>query len=861
MAIEEPDMSKFKLKKSSFKFIQLKKYQAKKHYLIKKYQKNIIQQLLENFKAQTTKKSAIVKEEKSDLKSFILKNPILAGGAILLFLFLVFFLFSTFTKPSLTHYYPSEHTASFSGDLTLKVIDSGILSHGSVLSPAYEPFVVFEYEPKSLKNASLEAIFYLSKPSKQLFILDYYKDGADTYPAFRQKLENILRKNGWLVTDITIDDLKDLPGSCTLLIPTGYLPIQLLGKDGYPSILDLADRGVVLIYLGQPFDENVFDEVGNIQPSDKEKVKALNIVFDKKFQFSPSENFSLLSPYYAAKYGEGAQNILWGSISVLAYNKGYVLFLPQALDGAWGGNSDLAAEQISRLITTEPYRPKISSVSTNLEINSSNFTIKRKSVFFGPVQYKEGHIRLIFSLLDEKNTSQKKFFDWPVFVRTNSNLYMDNNLFVPTYLGGQKKVLTIMLNESPIEEVKLFFQVYKDGELKEAFAVEQGFTKTIVTRSSPVSFSLAPGDYILKVVDSNGKFYAGAKIQIIPIEIEITGPDKRVFNAFKEGKFNVSFSSNSTPLVVPKVVVYIENKKNAPKREFSSVSNFVYDAATNFDRGDYTFVFDFNGYIQKVTLSFNLPPNMWERPDVQVLGVLAIITILFAVYVVSRPKKDMFSLDIPDFGVEEYREIKLKPKQILEVFDLVNKDFKWESMPLSLAELKDGFLKLTIDGHPIVVGEYNLEEVLAKLENKKLVASYLGFWIPTSWLDKSNFNIKKIAMYRYLRDIFVTNAVKFSKLRDIKTDNFDVKILLNNIIYYIYLFDGDYSINYFVIKKASEGNCWIVFEDRTQIKKFLEKVSSLTTKNSLLLKLYINNSKVQLVSLDNFEELLKKLKI
>ncbi|MEM3362562.1 MAG: hypothetical protein QXV83_04640 [Candidatus Anstonellaceae archaeon] len=858
---QEPDVSKFKLKKSSFKFIQLKKYEPKKHFLIKKYQQDPIKLLLENLsKKKDGGKKSIIQQQKVDLKSLVIAHPILMGGAFLVLVVVLFFIFSAMFKPPLlTPIYPSQQNY-FSGDLKFKVIDSGVLSFGSLLNPSFEPFIVLDYLPISLKNCSVEALFYSSSPSRHVFVLDYYKDGADTYPAFREKLEKILNKNGWVISDITIDDLKDLPGSSTLLIPTGYMPKRLLGSEGFPSIVDLASRGIVVIYLGQPFDENVFDEAGNIEPVDKEKLNSLNIVFDKKVKISSSDGFSLTMPYYVAKFSESASNLLWGSISVLNVKNGFILFLPQALDGGWGGNSDLAAEDIARLIMNEPYRQPLSKLVVNLNSTSSNHSYK-STIFFGSVPIQEGYIKLIFSMIDEKNISQKKILYWPVFKRSNSNIYSESNLFVPTYLGGQKKVLTLLLNESPVQEVKLFFQIYQDGEIKDSFPVEQAFTKTIVTRAAPLSFSLSPGEYILKVVDSNGKFYAGTKIIIIPIEITITGPDNKIFTAFKEGKFNISFNSNSTKLVVPKVVVYIENKKNALKKEYNSVSNFVYEPNVNFERGDYTFVFDFDGYIQKKVVSFNLPQNMWERTDVQILGAIAILIGLFTLYIISRPKKEMFSLDIPDFGLEEYREIKLNSSQILQVFDLVNREFKWEKMPLSLSELKDGFLKLTLDGHPIVVGEYNLEEILTKLEKRKLVCSNLGYWIPCKWLEELNTNIKKITMYRFLRDIFVTNGIKFSKLRNIKVENYDLKIMVNNIVYYIFLFDGDFSIVSNILKRAQDGNCWIVFEDKSELEKFVDKLSHIVSKNSILLKLYINNSKVTLISIDKLEESIRKLKI
>ncbi|MFN3909740.1 MAG: hypothetical protein ACK4J0_00715 [Candidatus Anstonellaceae archaeon] len=855
MAFAEPDVSKLKLKKSTFRFVQLKKYEPKKHFLIKKSPKTPLEEILSSLLGQKKKKeSPPPVKQKFSLKTFVFEHKYIVGALLFIFVMLSFIFFSALTKPPLVQASPPSQNVFFQGALEKKVIDSGIISSGSLLNSSYQPFLILEYEPINLSELSLDAYFYPTPPSRQVFILDYFRDGADTYPEFRKKLEIFLKQNGWIINDISIDDLNHLPEGCTLIIPTGYLPEKLLGTKNYPSLTELSSRGIVVIYIGQPFDANVFDDFGNIHPPDIEKIKNLNIKFEKK-ALSSTDGFSLSSPYYTASFEEGAPNLLWGSLSVIYLNKGYLLIIPQALDGGWGGNSDLAAKDIGNLITKEPYRLVLSSLSYKL----NNSKTSRISLFFNQTSQKKGLIRLVFTMKDKKNVSQKIFFDWPVEKVSNSNIYIDSSLFVPTYLGGQKKTITLVLNETPVEDVKLFFQLYVDGELKDSFPVEQGLTKTVVTRSSPVSLSLQPGTYLLKVVDSKGKLYSGYKIDIISININITGNDKRLSTAFKEGKFNISFSSNNRSLTVPYVKVSIENKKNARVSEFKNVNEFIYEPNIIFERGNYTFVFDFNGYIQKVKLEFSTPLNVWERTDVQILGVVALLSFGFVAYVLARPKKDLFSLDIPDFPFQEYKNIKISSKRVLEIFDIINKEFKWEGMPLSLSEIKNGFLKLTFDGHPIVIGEYNLEEILQKLEARKLVVSNLGFWIPTSWLNKTN--IKKITLYRFLRDIFVNNAVKFSKLRSLEEEKYEVKIFVNNTTYYLFLFDGTYSFIKKIISQTHVGQCWVIFENQQDLNAFLEYISSSISKQFLLLKLYIHNGKIKLISLDEFEKIIQSIKI
>jgi hypothetical protein len=851
--VNEPNLDEFKIKKTTYKFTQIKKYQPKMHFIIKKSKKKLIDEILElitpKSKTQSAKTTAYLKQKKAlDIK-------ILGAGAIifLVILVLIFSLFGSFSaeqeKPQ------AQALASFSGDIKYNVIDSGVLSYGGQADHKYQAYIILDQKAQNLSSLKLIAKLYYEDLPKQVFILDYYRDGADTYPEFRKRFQAYMEHYGWVVNDITLEDLKNLPPQSTILILTGYLPKKLLGNEDFPSIVDLAKKGNTIIYLGQPFDK-VLNEVGSIEKADAQKVSQLGIKFETKTKLASAENFSMQSPYYAASYQERQPNLIWGSISLINLpNNGYILILPQALDGGWAANPYLAAADIARLVNSQPHILPISVVEK--EISLQNQT-NRITLFFDPMQTTRAFGRITFKMVDKKNNTKYEFFDWPFYTTTNSDLYVEDSIFVPTYLGGTRKVITLNLNENPLREVKLSYEVYKDGVLLQSFPIEQGLTPTIVTRATPVAFSLEPGDYILKVRDSNGNYYAGAKIKIKELDVDIKGVSTS--SGFKEGKFNITFYSQNNKVVVPYVKIYVENKRDAPVKEYKNVEQVFYETPTNFQRGEYTFVFDFGGYIKRITKKYDVSLDLWERTDMQILGLLNIIVFIAIAYALTRPKKELFALDIPDFPFQEYKEIRLKPSQIIEVFEIVNREYRWDRMPLSSSEIKDGFLKLTLDGNPIVIGEYNLEKILDRMVEKNLLKTKFGYWIPTKWVEETyNNQSTKILMYRFLRDIFVNNAIKFSKLKI--TEGYDIKILINQTIYYLYIFDRDYSFIKNSILKANETTCWIIFESQEQQQEFLEEISNGTSKAFLLFKLYLNSDKIKLITADSIEEYIKHLKI
>ena len=69
------------------------------------------------------------------------------------------------------------------------------------------------------------------------------------------------------------------------------------------------------------------------------------------------------------------------------------------------------------------------------------------------------------------------------------------------------------------------------------------------------------------------------------------------------------------------------------------------------------------------------------------IAVVAVIMLLMIV-LVKAPNRDEFYIDVPNLPEEKKIPLKLKPADVVGVFDKLNTQYHWKYMPLSKAEIK-----------------------------------------------------------------------------------------------------------------------------------------------------------------------------
>ncbi|VVB56827.1 Uncharacterised protein [uncultured archaeon] len=781
---------------------------------------------------------------------------------------------------------PPVPTSGFIGGLEVRPLILDMLTAGTRSQIQAQPYAQFDYAARNLSGFWVDARLYSSAPSRQVFILQYPRIGDSTWPQFRTGLEENLRARGWPLSDIRIEDLRDMPGGSTLIIPTGFLPQAMLDGSGRaPSPVELASRGVSVIYIGQPMDR-LLDSGGRPVSAPPGAVSGLGLNFDDSSRPASVAPWRMGAPLYTVsskRYGLGSY---YGSVSGLAVGKGFLLFVPQTLEGGWPQDGAAAAQDIATLVAEEPYRPVLSGAQWAPAASPPGSG--RASLFFDPAIAPQGGIlRLRFYLNDTGSRAEQLVVDWPIKKESSGDLFLDgSSILVPKYLGGGDKYVELDPNDAEGKATTLYLELEQDGQTYGRAPVGSGPVYTNIPTTTTFSADAPTGAYVLRLVDNYNRIYAATRVWVP--QLDVLGPDAaavwraRGLNygtsyAFATGQFRFLFTSDGQPRPVPAVNVTLQGptpSMNGAAQSFGGQDNIAYAFKRDFVRGNYTFLFDFgHDYSRSVTLYYYVRPQLWERGDVVGLGAVAAIIFALGFYVSKvRTDKLLYSLDIPDFPPQSVLKVKLTPRQVLGLFEQINRDYAWERMPLKAEELRNGFRKVNSGGKPVMIGDYNLQRILDTLHERKLVVEELGYWMPTNWLRESGNETKggaegaaaapptarRLAMFRSLRDLFVTHAVRFSKLRALPSC--DVKAIIGSAEYYLHLYEGDQEIIVRALSSADAGSTWIVFKDADEREDFESSLHSAAAA-PLALKLQIANRRVRLITLDELPGLLKSLKV
>jgi hypothetical protein len=280
-----------------------------------------------------------------------------------------------------------------------------------------------------------------------------------------------------------------------------------------------------------------------------------------------------------------------------------------------------------------------------------------------------------------------------------------------------------------------------------------------------------------------------------------------------------------------------------------SRTTLAYDYPGELKPGNHIFTFKTGSYSKPVALEYRQSKQFWDNPIVIVLGLLSIG--VFAIgLVLRRPEKMRFGLDIPDFPPLSTIKIPVKRETVLDLFDSVNSSYSWQWMPLRPEEIKNGFRRLTYNGKPILIGDFNLDRVLVRLKEEGLVKEELGYFGLSRWEQQSNRSIAYLTVYRILRNVFVNNAVKFSKLGAMP--DCDVKAIIGKDELYLHIMQGKETekLVHRALATAKRGTSIMVFNTEEERDKFRDSLTS-TSKLAVALKMEVNAGNILLLPVKN----------
>ncbi len=840
-----------KIKKQSFRFEVRKRYSYESKY--RKVEKQLADTVKDSILSFLKPKGAAAqvqieeegipgheKEAPPPRKPSILESGLVqkAGGAVLLVVLLLATM-TIFMQSAISPTYQilnPQELQSFSGN----IIKQDILTASESVDwrkPYHTAYL------QMAVNGTAEAVpvyvdIYNTPVPSSVFILRSSRYQAENYPEFAASLERRLSGYHMTVNEIGFDDLKSIPSQSLVIVPSGYIPEQMLADKG-SKLDDLLSRGVTVIYIGQPFDK-MYSKQGAVVGANTASLGKMKISFEPTSSISCT-NITMRSPLYSVGGGVPIQ----GCIGSFSYGGGTMLFFPQTLDGGWGNGTD-AASDVYALILTMPWLNSIAGNAEMVPLGAAGSTVEFfTTTFEGDQKYAR--------ILAFDNESKKGFLIVSYIQKsTNGDIYTLGHSIPPAAVEPTQMDIVVDLREEGGEE-RLFLSVKNStGEVDR----QSISTSKVALNSQPTfayNFGLTGGDYILEIVDAQEKQYARSYMRVGELSISSVKPN------YGEDIYTFKFLLDGQP--IPLSGSYYINGNQAKSKTFTSSQSVTVEAAkvngAPLDSGKNKFTFKLGTYSADVAVSKPSMKSIFTEPfflgSVGIAFVALIVGVLFAKQGVA-----MYGLDIPDFPPQSTRKIPMKKEVLLGIFQKINELYKWKNTPLKLGELKGGFKGMLYEGKPIFISDYNLEYVLSRLEGMGFVKKELEYYGISSWEKETGRGMKQLAFFRKLRDICINNAIPFSPLG--KEPGYDSRITVIGQDMYVHLYDEPGRIVPGILSSINKGLNIVVFEDEGEKDSFYEYIST-GNPEATMLKLEVQAGSVLLQTWGEFADMIKEMKM
>lgn len=712
--------------------------------------------------------------------------------------------------------------------LGVNVIDSGFLDSYD----GQKWYSILTINGSNLDYANLSLSVFKDFAPEDVFILRSVKKDATTYEEFKKVLYADLGSKGMSVTEITVDDLLRMPNDLkiTLIVPSGYLPTFFLGlEDPNFDIIKFTKRGNSVIYIGRSPVDFVIARTGELIITPPEKIEK---EWGLNFQ-TENQPFDKFKPLYRIEQGSRQENIdirsQIGSTSVTWGGGGYVYFLPTTLDAWWSRSSNQSAKDISDIVANVYWgyyyaSGSGSATATDGILNTTSmalFTAKLEQRSSSEKPPSQAYGRLFINT-EKVNDSAKSGKMIQIRFSSPPNGRIENyDSFIATSIAGKNLDLTYKLNEPTLREEQIYLNIINSSGIQ-VKTISLGVKSLILPKEDySLSTNFPSGDYILRITDSIGSTLAQSYMRLAPFSIEpqSLGWDIKlfIFNVLPEGEIKNPYVGEMKP-----VKISLDGKDE--KEVKLTNGRLVYESSFFPSPGMHTFRFVIGEDIIIKNIEFIREPSFIEKYWYMILITIFIFGIGF---MIRRPEKAEYFLDVPDFPLHSIA-IPLKREMILEMFNTVNKELKWNYVPLSIQDLKSAFRKVSFQGRPVIIGDYNLEHILDQLVEEGYLKHALDYYGLISWEKEAKNSIYLFAMQRALRDLFVVEGIPFIPFGQ-RTDT-DTVVSVGGEKICIHIYEND-SVVYRAVQTAPQGRTIIVFEDEQTMKDFTNRIHSSSETN------------------------------
>jgi len=740
-----------------------------------------------------------------------------------------------------------------SPDVETTITGSGVISGGDRTTGTNIAYVTMAYSTAGMENHTFKLSVYNDPIPSEVFLLSSDRYDAESYPQFSTSLKSILEKKGISVNEIDLELLETIPRGAIVIIPSGYIPQELLGVDSTITVNELMGRGVVVVYVGLPFDKMLENGIPKTTPTDV--FQKTGIRFDESSSLSSRSGFSLFQPFYRAEgSGSGVSNLLaYGSVSIVKRSGGAIIFLPQTLDGGWREDPYAAAEDISRIIYETPWTETVTEPKYYYSTENGDNVI---GMFTNSFKGTRKSIKIEFEGYDDEGTKIERYRVVNVDKQTKGNLYISGGPSVaPTDITEYPiRIDARLMEDSP--EVELLYFIVENATSEVGERVDLGERSVQAQIPFDVPIHLTTGEYIASIIDDESNVYAQSYLKVVsvePVAYSISG-NEYTFRILQDG----------SPKKVNEVTVTVDDGKYG-EYTFEDASIVIVDltqatGGEGLPAGTHTFTFKIGKLEWTIPLTKGSPaPPLFADPIFLGTLVLSAVIVGLGVYFASKETIN-YQIDIPDFPPVARTRISLKKRDVLGIFEKVNEDYKWAEVPLTVSEIKSGFRNILYRGQPIYISDYNVEFLMDTLKADGNVKESMGYYGLSSWEKKTGKTMDYLSLFRKIRDVCVNNAVPFTRKGESK--DCDTEITAMGQEMHVHLYDRHGNTKELVrnvLETVKKGITVVVFEGERDKREF-ENLLRSPSRAMLLLKMEQNTSSVLLLNVREFDKMIKEIK-
>ncbi len=812
-------------------FIISKVYRYKRQFKIRKT--GPLKRVIENIKSLFSKSKEIkikaYEKEKSKYRMFSSVAFVVAIALGLTALFLIYFISILNSLP---------HAEATPPALISSITNGYIVNFGSIYSKTNGFYSTMNISTNGKVN--IYSIVYKKPIITSAYILKGPGYESNSFDEMLIYLRDYLQKVGISVSEIGINQIDMVPKGSILIVAKGKPPYGSLR-----SIINAAYRGVHVFYVGlEPTEE--IDSNGKFHSRIGVLPKDISFMRQK---LTPDEGLNMIEGVYTINNG----NLIYNSISYINIGNGTIVVFPNLPDVGWT-NGKALAEDITTVITSLYWMGEPISIT---QINGGNGL---NSFFTNPIEINDAYI--VYKIVSISKVINKKAESVGIITTYGhtlpSSIYPQDTVFLPFSIKDipMQIYITPICNDKKVKNDNVWIEILNGSGVVDKINV--GYINT--NTESVVSYSnkeLTSGNYLIKVYGEKCGLYGIGGFQLGKLSIFVSNVNN--------DKIDIRFYLLNRMVKLSNIEVDITRGDGVTRSvNFEKASNITVDLDELFDHdvpvGTYNVTIKVGDNVENISVEKFAQTGIKRLLSPTNIIILLLSGIVYVIGVIfAKKEEEFFYIDIPDFPPLESIEIKITVDDMKEIFEKINKFYKWKYTPMTLSEIKSGFRMIEHNGSPIYISDFNLEFLLDKLKSKGIVRESLGYYGLTEWEKKSGFTMDQLAMFRKMRDICLLNAIRFTELSRKK----EYHTMLNIIWQKAYVFFYSDNDRDMILKNAlnltQKGIVMVIFPSDEEKMKFTELLRS----NSKLANAFYVNVKtgdISLLTIDEFEEKISEIR-